>query len=243
MAGAEGAKGPSRNPRAGVAKTFLSIPMPNTFSMSPAYIERYVREKGLVAPNVDAFASLRARVEHLLRLGAPAAHGRAWACRVQEIRTLPDPALKRHQVRLIVTSPPYLKVLKYGLYNWIRLWFLDESPERLDALLDQHRQMDDYLAFMNDTCRQLYRVLAPGGVCAIVIGDVHGVPLAEEVWKHLRRKRTQFQLACIMEDAVGANTKVTRIWGEDKKGCATPIDRVLVLYKERCEELLEHVAW
>lgn len=241
--GAEGVKGPPLNPRAGIAKTFLSIPMPNTFSMSPGYIERYVREKGLSAPNLDVFFCLRARVEHMMRMGMPAARGRAWACRVQDMGTLADPALKSRQVRLVVTSPPYLKVLKYGLYNWIRLWFLDESPERLDAMLDQHPKMDDYLTFMNDTCRILYRVMAPGGVCAIVIGDVHGIPLAEEVWKHLKRKRTRFQLAQIIEDAVHASTKVTRIWGEGKKGRATSIDRVLVLYKDSCDELLEHVAW
>ena len=45
---------PGKNP-----PTFLSIPMPNTFSMSPNYIEKYVREHGLEKPRIDVFASLR----------------------------------------------------------------------------------------------------------------------------------------------------------------------------------------
>jgi site-specific DNA-methyltransferase (adenine-specific) len=231
------------------APTFLSVPMPNTFSMSPNYIERYVRDNRLEALPIDVFACLRRRVDHLLRVGVPQTRGRAWAARIQDLADLPDPALKRKRVRLVVSSPPYLKVLKYGLYNWIRLWFLDESPEALDARLDQHRRLESYLTFIQDACRALYRVLAPGGVCALVVGDVQkgrdGEPicLAEEVWRHLKRKRTRFQLAQIIEDALPRNSKVSKIWGEEKKGRAIAVDRVLVLYKDSYEELTDHVAW
>jgi len=39
------------------------------------------------------------------------------------------------------------------------------------------------------------------------------------------------------------NTKVTKIWGDDKRGQATAIDRILVMYKESYEEVVEHVGW
>jgi len=39
------------------------------------------------------------------------------------------------------------------------------------------------------------------------------------------------------------NAKVSKIWGERKKGRATATDRILVLYKDRYEELRERVAW
>ena len=55
-----------------------------------------------------------------------AARGRARALRAAG---LPDRA------RLVVTSPPYLRVVKYGYYNWLRTWFLgfDARADRRDA--------------------------------------------------------------------------------------------------------------
>lgn len=245
--GARGAANRQAKSR-GNPPTFLSIPMPNTFSMSPNYIRKYVAEKNLQKPDIDVFASLRCRVDRLLRLGPPQTEGRAWPTRIQDMADVPDPDLKRHRVQLTVSSPPYLKVLKYGLYNWIRLWFLDEDPDALDARLDQHRKLEPYLDFMHEACRALYRVTRTGGVCALVIGDVkkgkqEPIRLAEEVWQHLRRKRSPWKLAGIVEDCVPGNTKVTRIWGEAKRGQATLIDRVLVLYKRTYRELTDRVSW
>ena len=36
---------------------------------------------------------------------------------------------------LIFTSPPYLRVVRYGKFNWIRLWLLGESVEAIDRNL------------------------------------------------------------------------------------------------------------
>ena len=38
------------------------------------------------------------------------------------------------RARLVVTSPPYLRVVKYGYYNWLRTWFLgfDAASDRRD---------------------------------------------------------------------------------------------------------------
>ena len=35
-----------------------------------------------------------------------------------------------------LTSPPYLEVIKYGLYNWIRLWWLIGDYKHVDEKLD-----------------------------------------------------------------------------------------------------------
>ncbi|MFP4379363.1 MAG: DNA methyltransferase [Candidatus Sumerlaeia bacterium] len=228
--------------------TFLSIPMPNTFSMSVEYVRKYIREKELEAPDLDVFMCLRARLATLLREGFPAREGRAWFSRIQDIRQLPDPDIRKRRVNLIFSSPPYLKVLRYGLYNWIRLWFLGQCPDELDQNLDQHRKLEPYLDFMLDVCRLLYRVSATGAVCALVIGDVQKgkqepILLAEEVWKYLKKKRIRWQLADIVEDKVPENKKVTKIWGDDKRGKATLVDRILVMYKKEYHEKTDHVTW
>ena len=246
--GAQGTGAKTRVRRRSDTATSLSIPMPSTLSTSENHIEKYVREKKLQAPRLDVFASLRLRVERLLRLGLPNTEGRIWNARIQELRELPDPALKRKRIQLIFSSPPCPKTLKHGLYEWIRLWLLDENPDDLDDRLDQHRKLGGYLDFMQGACRTLYQVTAPGGVCALAIGDVQKgkqepIRLAEEVWKHLKRKRTRWKLAEILEDSVPARAATARIQGEAKGGRVALMDRILVMYKDTYKELVEHVAW
>ena len=73
--------------------------------------------------------------------------------------------------------------------------------------------------------------------------DTIALNLAEEVWKFLKRRRMKFQLVDIVVDELPENMKVTKIWGADKRGKATLIDRVLVLSKGPAEVVREHVAW
>src|SRR5579872_1538556 len=55
--------------RKGGDTAYLSIDMPNTFSMSPEYVKGFVKKHGLKQPPVDVFSKLRERATWLLRLG------------------------------------------------------------------------------------------------------------------------------------------------------------------------------
>jgi len=54
------------------------------------------------------------------------------------------------RARLVVTSPPYLRVVKYGYYNWLRTWFLGFDARAIDATLDDAHHREPYLLFMRD---------------------------------------------------------------------------------------------
>jgi site-specific DNA-methyltransferase (adenine-specific) len=219
----------------------LSISMPNTFSMSPQYIRRYVRTHGLRKYPFDAFDLLVRRLEHLNRDGSPEASGRALQVDARRVGSL----LPRSSVSLIFTSPPYLRVVRYGKFNWIRLWLLGESVDAVDRDLcvestDKSLRLSDqlrlpaYTAFLRDCVRSWTAALKPGGVCALVIGDVRAtdgseINLAAEVWKAIRRD-TPLQLIDIVEDTIDRDGKVTRIWGSTR-GEATKTDRILLLKK------------
>jgi site-specific DNA-methyltransferase (adenine-specific) len=228
--------------------SYLSISMPNTFSMSPNYIREYIRKKGLKQIPVNVFSALRGKFRRLFACAPPATSGFAYRESIENLTRIPDPYIRKRQVRLIVTSPPYLHVIRYGLYNWIRLWFLDEDPAALDKSLATHRKLDQYLAFIQRALTQMYSVLAPGGVCCLVVGDVvarkqgTSVLLADEISRMLRAKRSRFQLYDIVEDRLPEHQKVTKIWGE-KKGRATQTDRILILYRDSIEELTDDVDW
>ena len=229
--------------RSGADSIYLSIDMPNTFSMSPDYIRKYVREKGLKYLELDVFASTRRRLERLYRQGRPPVKGEAYRLDVRQLHRVIPP----ESIQLVVSSPPYLKVVKYGLYNWIRLWFLDAPVKEVDRTLDDGHALPAYLRFMDATLRQLERLLAPGGVAALVIGDVvqNGAPplnLAAAVWESAAL-RTSLRLADIVTDAIADSAKVTKIWNETR-GRATTVDRILVLCKgDRPRVNHPSVAW
>jgi site-specific DNA-methyltransferase (adenine-specific) len=207
--------------------------MPNTFSMSPEYVRKFVRRHKLRQPPVDVFAKLRERVQWLLR--AAALPGRGLRRVVQGDatklpRVLADAGVAK--VDAIVTSPPYLGVLRYGAFNWIRLWFLGHGPAAVDRMLDGTDSLDRYLSFLVSFLHSAAEVLPVGGPVALVIGDVKEfgthLRLGERVWTEMRGL-VPFKLVALTEDKFDQTVKTTRIWGENRKGRATPLDRILVL--------------
>ena len=144
------------------------------------------------------------------------------------------------RARLVVTSPPYLRVVKYGYYNWLRTWFLGFDSRAIDAALDDAHHREPYLAFLRDVLAGLRPALTDDAVVVLVIGDVEtdrgrhirgGVGLAERVWEAAAEPEG-YRLAGVALDDVAANRKMTKLWG-DEAGGATKIDRILVLGGER----------
>ncbi len=221
---------------------YLSEVMPNTFSMAPRYVRNFAARTGFASPERDLFALLGAKLRRLTRDGRPATPGIALLGDARDAgartraalhaRALPDRA------RLVLTSPPYLRVLKYGYYNWLRTWFLGFSAAAIDATLDDAHRREPYLVFLREVLAGLRPALADDAVVALVLGDVEaergrpaadGLPigLADEVWEGAARLEG-YLLAGIVRDEVGASRKMTRLWGEEA-GRATKVDRILVL--------------
>jgi site-specific DNA-methyltransferase (adenine-specific) len=224
----------------GRSQTYLSDLMPNSFSMAPRYVRDYVARTGFRASERDLFACLDAKLKRLLRHDLPAVRGIALlgdardagsrARRALRERSLPDRA------RLVVTSPPYLRTVKYGYYNWLRLWFLGVDPDAVDALLDDAHQLDAYLVFMRQVLSDLRPALTDDAVVVLVIGDVEldrgrpirgGVGLAETVWERSAAPEG-YRLAGVALDDIAAHRKMTKIWG-DEAGRTTKTDRLLVM--------------
>jgi hypothetical protein len=222
--------------RKGGGTAYLSIDMPNTFSMSPEYVRKFVRDHQLRQLPVDVFTRLRERARHLLRAGplpgakkALVLHGDA----TQLPRMFQSHGLE--PAGALVTSPPYLGVLRYGAFNWIRLWFLGYEPSVIDRALDGTDSLDRYLSFMVSFLNSAAEVLRARAPVALVIGDVKefgaSLNLAQRVWQELDGV-VPFTLAGYFVDLFDESSKTTRIWGEERKGRATPLDRILVLRRK-----------
>ena len=224
----------------GKSRSYLSELMPNTFSMAPRYVRDYARRTAFVGPDRDVFACLGEKLARLDRDGRPAVRGLALlgdardaGPRMREAlhqRALPDRA------RLVMTSPPYLRVLKYGYYNWLRAWFLGFDAAEIDRTLDDAHRREPYLIFLRETLAGLRPALADDAVVVVVIGDVEadrgkrigdGVGLADAAWEAAAEPEG-YRLAGVVLDPVAAPRKMTKLWG-DQAGRATKTDRILVL--------------
>ena len=224
----------------GKTPSYLSTIMPNTFSMAPRYVLDFVERTGYEPPRRDVFDALSAKLDRLYRQPLPDSPGIALHGDARTAGRRTRVALREHglpdRARLVVTSPPYLRVLKYGYYNWLRTWLLGFDSRAIDAQLDDAHRREPYLAFMREVLTDLRPAMTDDGIAVLVVGDVEtdrgkpstaGIGLAERVWEEAAFP-AGFRLAGLVRDDVAANRKMTRLWGAQAGG-ATKTDRILVL--------------
>jgi site-specific DNA-methyltransferase (adenine-specific) len=224
----------------GKSASYLSELMPNTFSMAPRYVREFAARTAFASPRRDVFDGLSAKLDRLFRQPMPATEGVALLGDARDVAARTMRGLRERgrpdRARLVVTSPPYLRVVKYGYYNWLRAWFLGFDARTIDATLDDAHHREPYLAFLRDVLSDLRTVLTDDAVVVLVIGDVEtdrgrritgGVGLAERVWEQAAEPEG-YRLAGVTLDDVSAVRKMTKLWG-DEAGRATKTDRILVL--------------
>jgi site-specific DNA-methyltransferase (adenine-specific) len=226
----------------GKSASYLSPLMPNTFSMAPRYVREFAARTAFTAPQRDVFGGLERKLARLHRQALPSSAGIALLGDARDAAGRARDALRGKgfpdRARLVVTSPPYLRVVKYGYYNWLRTWLLGFDARAIDAALDDAHHREPYLAFMRDVLGDLRSALADDAVVVLVIGDVEtdrgrpiardaGLRLAERVWESAAEPEG-YRLAGIASDEVAANRKMTKLWGSEA-GRATKTDRILVL--------------
>lgn len=219
---------------------YLSISMPNTFSMSPGYVEKFIQENGLKKIDQDVFERLREKLARLYLDDINGLDGKAFHDDAPSL--LRSGNIKPASVDLFLASPPYLRVVNYGTSNWIRLWLLGldgvgreqgAGRKKLDEHLDHRHTFKSYCEFMLRTVLGIQRVLKRNGVAVLIVGDVKDpekeepLPLAAKVWEEIHTQ-TRLRLLEIVEDNLPVEKKVSRIWG-DTKGQATSRDCALVL--------------
>jgi len=219
--------------RANGTSGYASIDMPNTFSMSPDYVRKFVQTKELNRTFHDVFKLLRDKTERLYKKhtaikqsGIVVKANARTLSKVEELKPF------HKKVSLILTSPPYLGIVNYAKQNWIRGWFMNENSAEVSATLDDDLNLQEWIQFSKDIAEQLKTFLKKDGVAVFVIGDVAKsrtsvIPLAREFARMVREKGIFKNVWCI-NDAISDTDKTTRIWA-DSKGNATSTDRVVFL--------------
>jgi site-specific DNA-methyltransferase (adenine-specific) len=212
---------------------YLSISMPNTFSMSPEYVRRFVQTNELNRFYRNVFENLRDKTERVFKKHtSPKIEAFITECDAKELSYSTDLKKFQGKVDLLLTSPPYLGIVNYAKQNWIRSWFLDSDPIEISQKLDDDLNINQWVKFSKTTLTEFKKMLKPNGVGVFVIGDVAKsktsvIPLAREFAMMVRENKL-FKNVWIFSDYIQGVDKTTRIWGETK-GQATATDRIVIL--------------
>ncbi|MEM0375506.1 MAG: DNA methyltransferase [Nitrososphaerota archaeon] len=150
----------------GSSSDSLSVKCSHSFSMSPGYVKRSVRELRLRKPERNVPDCILMRARRVLCEGIPSVRGDAFNV---DARSLP---LGDESVDLIVTSPPYFSMQTYAWDNWLRLWFLGHDYREVAKRLFHTSSVPKFLEFMEEVLREAHRVLKRGGACVLVLGVV-----------------------------------------------------------------------
>lgn len=212
---------------------YLSISMPNTFSMSPDYVRRFVQTKELSREYRNVFNILKEKVERVFKKHkSPKIKSDIFECDAKSLLTSKEISKHKGKVDLLLTSPPYLGIVNYAKQNWIRSWFLESDPTEVSEKLDDDLNINQWVKFAKETAFQFKEMMKPDGVAVFVIGDVARsstsvIPLARE-FAMMIKENNLFKNTWVFSDYIQGVDKTTRIWGETK-GKATATDRIVIV--------------
>lgn len=209
---------------------YFSIDMPNTISMSPNYVRKYAQIHNLKCPDLNIFENIKNRLirkydEKILDLDYS---GKI----LFDDATKNNKKIKDNSVSLVITSPPYLSIVDYRLSNWLKLWLLGFEKKSLndDIPLSDKLKYDEYIIFIKNYLNSIYSKLKNGAKVCLVVGDVHGNALIENVWKEIKKEVKYKFVEIYYDQKYLQQNKVTNMLNA-KKGKATIIEKVLVLEK------------
>jgi hypothetical protein len=131
-------------------------------------------------------------------------------------------------VDLVVTSPPFLNEVDYLQDNWMRMWFCGIELEK--SSLWQLRSIPDWTARMEDSLRELRRVLKKDGVIAFEVGEVRKGTVRLE----LEIVSAGIRAGLVPEQVIINSqtfTKTSNCWGVDNNKRGTNSNRIVVFRK------------
>ena len=139
------------------------------------------------------------------------------------------PEIADDSVSLVVTSPPFLKIVAYELDNWLRCWFNGIDPE--DVHLWQIPNPAAWQAKMTDVFHELYRLLKPGGHVAFEVGELNQgkTKLEDLVIPAGRDAGFDIRLVVINDQDF---TKTSNLWGVSNQIKGTNTNRIVLLRKK-----------
>ncbi|MBM4163287.1 MAG: DNA methylase [Lentisphaerae bacterium] len=156
------------------SNAYFSNQMPRTICLKPDYSLRYWNQHRLFPRRRHVFDMLRQKAElRLIDLPGDCGTGMVKNSDARRASAVFDNL--HGQVKLVVTSPPYLNVTRYEEDQWLRLWFLGGDPRPTYGQVsrdDRHESVESYWRFIAESWRGLAPLLADGARLVLRLGAI-----------------------------------------------------------------------
>jgi hypothetical protein len=137
------------------------------------------------------------------------------------------PSIPDQSVNLVVTSPPFLKVVDYQTDNWLRCWF--NGIDASGIPIWQIGSPKQWQAIMTRVFGEMKRILVPGGFIAFEVGEVlNGKLLLENLVVPAAVSAGLKPVMIMINDQVF--TKTSNCWGVRNLAKGTNTNRIVLLY-------------
>jgi len=229
----------------GPSDMFLSLQTKDTYAGSVDYVRDYAEDNNLEKPVVDIRPKAMRKHEIAQEDPVPVCLGHRTSIYQGDARDLKGVADR--EADLILTSPPYMRVLDYTWNNWIRLWWLGDDRRGERDKLDLTSDVEKYRRFMRECLTEMYRVLDDPGIAVLVVGDVKknlaAGPRTLNTAGHIAaeaEEHTEFTVNSVINDSYDIDNRGYVVfnqlkydWEKDEKEekAKVPIDRCLLLTK------------
>jgi DNA modification methylase len=139
-------------------------------------------------------------------------------------------SIEDQSVDLVITSPPFLKVVQYWNDNWLRCWFNSISAEETEKKITIPSKLSHWVEVMSDVMVELSRVLKPKGWIAFEVGEIHKgrVKLEESIVPIGEKAKLSCKAILINQQKF---TKTSNIWGVSNMTSGTNSNRIVLFQK------------
>lgn len=204
--------------------SYLSVSMPNGYSMSPNYAKNYISKNNLKLIENNVFEKIIERIEKKPNFFIKNNNNKVF-----NKDALTSSKFIRENPKLIFTSPPYLNIVKYVSQNWIKFWLLGfEKEQTKENIVDDFHNVNSYEIFLTDFLIEMEKIMNKETILVLVIGDVKNFYINNLMDKIIPttnfyyKEEPHFQVL---------SRKLSNQMGT-KKGNATPKDWIFVLQKK-----------
>jgi hypothetical protein len=218
----------------------ISITLDSSKALSPGHVKKMIHAfPNTYSPKYkrSVIDALRVKAMKVFADFVPRYRGRAKQCEADRFTV-------NRELRLVITSPPYMAVHTYAYDNRIRLWYLGHDYRDIKQKMNITEDKERYFAGVQNVLRRLQSFLAEDSAVVVVLGDIRKKERIVKLGEILAKKwvdsaNSELKLRQVIVDRMRRGRK--RYYDVGQRGIRT--ERILVFEKGRPQLTNERINW